>query len=153
MEHQALADALKAQFGKAFDVLAGAIGTFPPEQWQQGQSPYDGPGRACLHALQCAEFYTTGDGATWENFGKRVWEMQDAEVPSQQAQADYLTRCAKMTAKWIDRLASAGLDADSGTDQGTNLGRICYAMRHLQHHVGEVCAYQKTSESAPAEWH
>jgi hypothetical protein len=79
--------------------------------------------------------------------------MDDAEVPSQEAQAEYLTRCAEMTASWIDQLARAGLDADSGTDQGSHLGRICYAMRHLQHHAGEVCAYEKTLQLAPAEWH
>ncbi len=142
MSNATLIDALKSQFNEAFDVLAEAVGTFPAESWTWGGSPYTGPGRATAHALVCAEFYTCGEGAALERFGVPVWKMSDRDVPDQRTQKQYLEACRDKTRAWIESFAEAGLAAtdDSGA---TGLGRIVYAMRHLQHHTGEVFAYQK----------
>jgi hypothetical protein len=151
MSEAALLAGLSKQFGEAFDVLAAAVGTFSADQWASGASPYTGPGRATAHALTCAEFYTNRDRAAFARFGKSVWEMADADVPDQPAQAEYLEQTRVMTAAWIDGFGDAGLAAtdDNGA---TGLERIVYALRHLQHHTGEVFAYQKQMGIAVRGW-
>ena len=137
-----LADALKAQFSDAFDVLTAALGTFSADQWATGASPYTGPGRATAHALVCAEFYTCRERTVLDHFGKAVWQMADSDVPDQDCQKAYLQDTRTKTMDWIDRVAADGLAVCD--DSGENgLGRIVYALRHLQHHTGEVFAYQK----------
>ncbi len=152
MSDTVFAEALKKQFGKAFDVLAEAVGTFTPEQWRAGGSPYTGPGRATAHALVCAEFYTCGERSALEHFGKAVWQMTDEDVPDQDTQKAYLAECRGKALSWIDRLAAGGFataDAEEGT---TELEQVVYAVRHLQHHTGEVSAYQKQSGIPVRGW-
>jgi hypothetical protein len=152
MPDHVLADCLKQQFADAFDVLAGALGKFADDQWVTGRPPYDGPARATVHVLQCAEFYTSRDRGVWTRFGKPVWEMVDADLPSQQAMADYLAEARALTATWIDQLAERGLDGTDADSDTPALGRIVYALRHLQHHTGEVCCWQKQFGIPMTQW-
>jgi uncharacterized damage-inducible protein DinB len=151
MSEPAMRDALKRQFSDAFDVLSAAVGSFPADVWSEGGPPYRGPGRACLHALLCAEFYTCRDEGVWHRFGQPVWQMADADVPDQPTQASYLAEVRARTAEWIDRLDAEGLAAIDGEGR-TALERIVYAIRHLQHHTGEVFAYQKQAGLDVAGW-
>lgn len=148
-----LTEAMKRQFDSAFDVLAAAIGSFAPDQWRRGASPYDGPGRATVHALQCAEFYTSEDEGIWARLGKPVWEMSDDELPTQDDMLQYLADARSKTAAWIDSIGDQGLDEPWREEGWLNaLDRIAYALRHLQHHTGEICAYQKQLGLPPAPW-
>jgi uncharacterized damage-inducible protein DinB len=148
-----LAEALKRQFNNAFDVLASAIPSFKPEDWRRGSPPYNGPARAVRHVLECAEFYTCRDETIWTRLGKPVWKMTDEELPSQEQMLSYLTEARAKTMAWIDALGDAGLAAAGTTDGVVNgLEQVVYALRHLQHHTGEVCAYQKQCGLEPAPW-
>ena len=148
-----LVEALKRQFNNAFDVLEAAIGTFDQEQWQTGSPPFNGPGRAVAHVLQCAEFYTCDDQAIMAKFGKKVWQMSDVELPAQEQMLRYVSDARAKTLAWIDAIGDQGLSAPYGNDESVNgLERVVYALRHLQHHTGEVCAYQKQHGLGPAPW-
>jgi uncharacterized damage-inducible protein DinB len=150
---QMLSEAMKRQFSKAFDVLEAAIPSFSPDQWRRGSPPFNGPGRAVVHALQCAEIYTSEDSAVLLNFGKKVWEMSDADVPSQEKLLEYLQVARAKTLAWMDSLSDQGLAGawhDAAWSNG--LERVVYTLRHLQHHTGEVCAYQKQCGLPPAPW-
>lgn len=133
-------EGLKRQFNDAFDILDAAIGSFDEGQWRSGSPPFDGPGRAVAHVLQCAEFYTCQDKAVFENFGKRVSEMSDEELPSAERMLEYAREARGMTLAWIDSVSDDALE------------QIVYAVRHLQHHIGEICAYQKQHGLEPAPW-
>jgi len=148
-----LLEAIQQQFNRAFDILAGAIPSFTPDQWRRGSSPFNGPARAVAHVLQCAEFYTCEDRAVFANLGKPVWQLTDAEVPSQKAMSRYLAEARAKTLAWIGALGEEGLAKPwHNEDASCGLERLLYALRHLQHHTGEVCAYQKQSGLQPAEW-
>jgi hypothetical protein len=149
-----LCDALKRQFDNSFDILAAAIPTFAPDAWRKGSPPFNGPARAALHVLQCAEFYTNEDGAVFIWLGKKCWELADGELPSQQQMLDYLAEDRAKTLAWIDGIGDAGLAAawHDTKKAATALERIVYALRHLQHHIGEICAYQKQNGLEPAPW-
>ena len=150
MDAQILADGLKTQFNKAFDILAESIGLFSPPEWISGKPPYDGPARCAIHVLQCAEFYTNRSAEVWNKFGP-VWQKTPDELPAQDAVAEYLQQARQMTEEWIDRLAADGLDQVDDSGQ-SSLERIAYALRHLQHHVGEMCVYQKQAGHEQNQW-
>lgn len=152
MPNPILAQALKDQFGEVFDILAGSIPTFTPEEWQTGRSPFDGPARCVAHALQCAEYYTRPDRALFVSFGKPIWEMRPQDLPSQARLAAYLEETRAMTMAWIDRVDAVGLDQPWGEDGKPGLACIVYALRHLQHHTGEACAYQKQFNHPQDQW-
>jgi hypothetical protein len=147
-----LAEIMKDQFHSAFGILAGSIPTFTPEEWRTGRSPFDGPARCVAHVLQCAEYYTCSDRAVFASFGKPIWEMAEDDLPSQQDMAEYLERTRAMTDAWIDEVATIGFDQPSGTDNALGLARVTYALRHLQHHTGEACAYQKQFNHPQEQW-
>ena len=140
-----LTEAMKRQFTNAFAVLEAAIPSFRDDQWRQGSAPFNGPARAVAHALQCAGLYTCE--------GKADWSVPYEEVPSQEQALQCLQQARRKTMEWVDLIGDEGLDKprQSG-DVTTGLERITYAMRHLQHHTGEVCAYQKQYGIEPSPW-
>ncbi|MFP4105998.1 MAG: hypothetical protein ACLFVU_07900 [Phycisphaerae bacterium] len=150
----AMAESLKRQFAEAFGVLSGAIPKFTEEQWRSGRSPYDGPARATLHALQAAEFYTCQDSSIFGagRFGPPVWEMTDADLPTQEQMVGYLHENRAKTDRWIERLDEQGLDQPTDEKGTLALERITYAIRHLQHHTGEVCCWQKQFDHDQNQW-
>ncbi len=152
MSSPILAQALKDQFGEAFDVLAGSIPTFTEAEWQTGRSPFDGPARCVAHALLCAEYYTRSDRAVFMSFGKPLWQMEAQELPTQARLSAYLDDIRAMTMDWIDRVDDVGLDQPWGEDGRSGLACIIYALRHLQHHTGEACAYQKQFNHPQDQW-
>lgn len=140
-----LTEALKRQFTNAFAVLEAAIPSFRDDQWREGSAPFNGPARAVAHALQCAESYT-GES-------KAAWGGSDDELPSQEQALQCLQQARSKTMEWVDSIGEAGLDKPRPSgDAASGLERITYAMRHLQHHTGEVCAYQKQYGIEPAPW-
>lgn len=148
-----LLDAIRQQFGRAFDVLEAAIPSFSPETWRRGSSPFNGPARAVAHVLQCAEFYTSEDRAAFATLGKPLWQLSDAEVPTQEATLHHLVEARAKTLAWIGSLGEEGLSKPwHNQDASCGLERLLYALRHLQHHTGEVCAYQKQAGLEPAAW-
>ena len=146
-----LTDALKRQFGCAFDILDAAIGSFDDANWRAGSPAFNGPARVTAHVLQCAEYYTKRDRAVFDSLGRPIWQMTDDELPSQQDMLACATQARRMTLDWIDAVGDEGLSA-ADDDFGKGLDGIGYALRHLQHHVGELCAYQKAAGLEPAEW-
>ncbi|KKL88923.1 hypothetical protein LCGC14_1919860 [marine sediment metagenome] len=151
-----LTEAMKRQFNSAFDVLEAAAGSFTPDQWRDGSAPFNGPCRAVVHVLQCAEFYTCEDKGVFTNLGRKVWELPDEELPSQEQMSHYLAEAREKTSLWIDSIGDEGLGKDVASrgdgDESIGLDRLAYALRHLQHHTGEVCAYQKQCGLEPAPW-
>ncbi|HAU38371.1 MAG TPA: hypothetical protein DCX07_11750 [Phycisphaerales bacterium] len=149
-----LTESLKRQFTNAFAVLEAAIPSFREDVWRRGKSPFDGPARATAHALQCGEFYTCRDRAVLENLGKKkIWEMSDDEMPSQESMLRYLSQVRDKTMAWLDGIGDAGLATPMpDVHAATTLEWVVYALRHFQHHTGEICAYQKQAGLPPAPW-
>jgi len=146
-----LIDALKNQFARAFDILDSAVASFDDAAWRAGSPAFNGPARATAHVLQCAEYYPHREKAVFDSLGKPVWQMTDDELPPQEQMKEYSAGARQMTLDWIDAIGDERL-TDPDETFGTALEAIAYALRHLQHHIGELCAYQKAAGLEPAEW-
>ncbi|MHC4715074.1 MAG: DinB family protein [Planctomycetota bacterium] len=148
-----LVDAMKRQFNNAFAMLEAAVPSFSADQWRREAPSHMGPARLTMHVLQCAEFYTSGDESVWRNFGKRVWEISEAEAPSQERLLEYLADAWSRTLAWLDSIGEERFTGGCARPEFVNnLDYAAYALRHLQHHIGEICAYQKQFGLAAADW-
>jgi len=148
-----LTAALKRQFDRAFDVLEAAIESFTADQWVRGSPPFDGPARAVAHALLCGERYTADDESIHQKFGQPVSQMSNTDLPTQQQLKEYAVEVRRKTLAWIDSMGDDGLGPlYPGDPSKTGLDQVVYALRHLQHHTGEACAYQKQCGLEPARW-
>lgn len=147
-----LSATLTKQFSAAFGILKKAIPSFSPADWVEGGQPFNGPARATLHVLQCAVFYTNGDREPFQRFYPS-WPIPTENLPSQETMLAFCDEAQQKTAAWIDAIGDAGLTQPNAVEPKVmNLERIVYALRHLQHHIGEICAYQKKCGLPPAEW-
>lgn len=146
-----MGQSLEKHFNDAFDVLEAAVKPLTDEQWRQGGSPYDGPARGTLHALQAGEFYTHGRGEVFQWQGKGVWEMTPDELPDKAQMLKYLDEVRRMTGDWIAAL-DRGPFATGGDQAGRAVDSVVYAVRHLQHHTGEVCAWLKQFGHPQEQW-
>jgi hypothetical protein len=78
--------------------------------------------------------------------------MAEADLPSAESMLSYLEETRAMTMAWIDTCAEEGLDRRTDGEEWIRLEQIVYALRHLQHHSGEVCAYQKQFNHDQNQW-
>ena len=53
---------------------------------------------------------------------------------------------------WIDEISRIGFDQPFGEEGTVGLARVAYAIRHFQHHTGEVCCWQKQFDHPQEQW-
>ncbi len=147
-----LTETLKPHFSRAFGILEDAIGSFSEAAWREGSPSFNGPARAVAHLLQCAEYYTCENRDVFLNLGKKVWQLSDEELPSQSQMLEYLGRVRDMTLQWLTVGDDELLQPRVNKFSASRFDAALYALRHLQHHIGEICAYQKLNGLEPAEW-
>ena len=82
--------------------------------------------------------------------------MPDEELPSQDVLTAYLAEVRSKTTTWIDSIGDQGLPdlavPYAPNQEVSHLERFIYALRHLVHHTGELCAYQKQCGLPAAHW-
>jgi hypothetical protein len=123
-------------------MLRDAVSAFPEDEWRTGASMYQRPAGLAYHTLETIEFYASGLAAGVFRFGSRFgvdWEAAaDEDLPDQPQMLAYLSEMEAMLDEW---LAAEDLAAPEETYPWTGairLGRVCYLLRHTQHHVAEL---------------
>lgn len=146
-------------------MLRAAIEQCPPQVWTQAA---DGPagGRIAYHTLHYTDAYLC-DGwdahqqAAWAHehayLFKREgsWPPESAEIPDVIYDAEQLLAYGdevKQTAR--DVVASKDLsDASAFAHiKGTRLAVHVYNLRHLQHHVGQLCLLTRRAGGGVVGW-
>jgi hypothetical protein len=142
LEANPQAEAMADQFMRALRMLRAAIEAFPADEWRKGDTPYQRPAGLVVHALDST------DGSTALNIeqsGERGiagvdWADADAsKLFSQEEALDFLDRAEEHVAQF---LAEADLGAPEELFRWTGstlLSRAAYSLRHLQHHLAEMC--------------
>jgi tetratricopeptide (TPR) repeat protein len=133
-------EALADQSMRCLGMLRQAVKAFPAEEWRKGNTLYQRPAGLAVHVLESTHGYsamTPGEYA--EGMGVE-WEDKDsAKLPSQENVLAYLEQVEEAVAGF---LARADLSAAEGLFPWTGatlLSRAGYMLRHVQHHVAEMC--------------
>jgi hypothetical protein len=155
LEAGPMAETLADQFVRTCNMIRGAVGAFPAEEWAKGDSDYQRPAGLALHLLGSLHGYCAQrPGAT--GFGDRFevgWDEKDpARLPSQQDLLAYLDEVEVGVAQFLvsaELMAPEELFPWTGS---TLLGRAAYMLRHTQHHLAELCLELHRRGLKAPEW-
>jgi len=136
------AEALADQSLRALAMLRQAIQAFPAAEWRKGDTPYQRPAGWALHALASIDDYCTlkpGEAGANPPFAVNWEEKDSSKLPSQDEMLAYLDQ---MERKLAGLLAQADLSQPETLFRWTGstlLSRVVYLLRHVQHHLAEMC--------------
>jgi uncharacterized damage-inducible protein DinB len=134
------------QFHRAIAMVRFTVEEFDDEQWLSGISWFQTPARVGYHLVETLDFYFSGkrDGQEFtygHRFGGPWWEMEDAQLPGQEALLEYLDEVqARIEARFAsvdDTELSAPFELYDWSGK-TLLGHYAYALRHTMHHQGAL---------------
>jgi hypothetical protein len=152
-----LVEAIEAQFGAAWDMLAEAVGAFG-EGWRAGDSSYAVPAGLAYHVIETADYYFHDDleAFGWAGRFGADWETEEpARLPSRRAILDYLDEVRDKTSRWIADRGDDGLLAPDEVfhEEGmSHLDRALYVLRHTQHTIGELCSLLRARDIPRPAW-
>jgi uncharacterized damage-inducible protein DinB len=143
---RAMTDDLLDQFQRAIGMVRFTVEEFEAEQWRAGISWFQTPARVAYHLVEALDGYFWGqaDGQEFP-YGYRLggtwWEMEDAQLPTQDALLEYLDevqgRIEETFASTDDARLSAPFDLYDWSGK-TLVGHYAYALRHTMHHQGAL---------------
>ena len=145
---RAMTDDLLDQFQRTTSMVRFTVNEFEPEQWRTGLSWFQTPARVAYHLVEALDAYfwegaDQGEFTSGRRFGGTWWEMEDAQLPGQDALLGYLD---EIQARIEEAFASMD-DAELGAAFGlydwsgkTRAGHCAYALRHTMHHQGALSA-------------
>jgi hypothetical protein len=155
LEANAQAEAVADQFMRTFSMLRGAVESFSPQEWIQGETNYQRPVGQALHIAQTAAMYSAskpGDSVD-DPLMQINWESPDPAVfPDRKSFLGFLDRVEEKLARFI-----GGADLNSPEDQfpwtgATKLSRVLYTLRHTQHHLADMAMELQRRGQRPPDW-
>ncbi len=139
-----LIDVLDRQFSAAWQMLSDGAMKCPEDEWKQPSSdPFFTPARLVFHVIQTVDFYTADDrdGFDWNAFGFSWEDAKPEELPDRPAVREYCHCIREQMEEWLGAHGSEGLlepDTEFFPQFKTRLDRAIYALRHTQHHAGQL---------------
>jgi hypothetical protein len=136
------AEASTDQWLRALGMLRGAIQAFPAEEWRKGDTPYQRPAALALHAIESMHGYTAlnpGEAAEGGPFGVNWEDADSSKLPSQEELLKYLDQVERRQASFLSEADLGAPETQFRWTGATLLSRTVYSLRHVQHHVAEMC--------------
>jgi hypothetical protein len=149
------AEALADQFLRALAMFRQAIRAFPAEEWRKGDTPYQRPAGWALHVLTSMDEYCAlkpGQAGAHPRFDVDWQEEDSSKLPSQDEMLAYLEQVEKKLAHLLvhaDLNQAETLFLWTGS---TLLSRAVYVLRHMQHHLAEMCLELHRRGLRAPEW-
>ncbi len=147
MEDTVVAGALKEQFAKTWETLREIVQAFPEDEWENGETVRDVPVRWGYHIVATADGYAKDRSTEGHNVKPDFeldWENADIKrLPDRETFAGLIDLAQQRVDQWLDSMQDAGLFAAETAYPWAGqcvLGRAIYALRHNQHHIGELNA-------------
>ena len=149
-----LQETMGKQARQAFQTLRSAIENCPDALWKAGQGSYLVIARLAFHALEAIDYHLdpAPDQYQWGKYGLD-WEGSDAAALWDQPRTlAYLDEMQTKTLAFVE--APAGLLSEDATPQWflSRLDHLCYALRHLAQHTGEINALLRQADAPVGGW-
>jgi uncharacterized damage-inducible protein DinB len=149
-----LQETMIKQTNQVLKTLRTAIENCPDELWKAGESSYLVIARLAFHALEAIDYHLdpAPDQYQWGKYGLD-WEGSDADALWDQART--LAYLDEMLAKALAFVEYPdGLLAEDTTPRWflSRLDHLCYALRHLVQHTGEINALLRQAGAAVGGW-
>ena len=157
-----IATILDRQFARMWAMLRGLVEACPQEQWLAGAAATAIPARQAYHILAAAEWCCDEDRFDKTNpFGVRFSEelfgdnLPSVGWPDKHDMLRMIEDVQRRIAARIASMADADWPGPARTpmDFGqTDLEQFVYALRHSQHHVGELRAELRRRGLHAVDW-
>jgi hypothetical protein len=149
-----LQETMAKQTRNVFKTLRSAIESCPAALWRAGENSYLVVARLAFHALEAIDYHLDAapDQYQWGKYGLD-WEGTAASDLWDQAQT--LTYLDEMLAKTLAFVEDrAGLLSEDVAPQWflSRLDHLCYALRHLVQHTGEINALLRQAGEPVGGW-
>ncbi|MBN1641632.1 MAG: hypothetical protein JXA09_10385 [Anaerolineae bacterium] len=149
-----LSETMTKQTRQAFHTLRTAIESCPDTLWRGDGGPYLVVARLAFHALQAIDYHLDPDpnGFDWDA-QELDWEGSDVDALWDRAQT--LRYLDQMRAKALAYCADEGGLLAPDVQPRTFLSRLdhlCYALRHLAQHTGEINALLRQAGAPVGRW-
>ena len=156
MEETRLSADVHDQHRRALQMFREAVDAFPPDEWRQGDTPYQRPAGLALHIVETIEFYISGqpvDGFAWGHRFGVDWEGgASEELPDQPALLAYLADVEEELVRWLGDVDLLAPEVAYPWTGASVAGRAIYVIRNTQHHVSEMCLELTRRGIAAPEW-
>lgn len=149
-----LNETMHKQIEQAFGTLRRAIQNCPDDLWRAGSGEYLVVVRLAFHALQAIDYYADPepDQFDWNEYGID-WEGSDVdELWDRERTLSYLEEMLSKMQTYVD--APLGLLSEDVMPRffSSRLDRLCYALRHLSQHTGEINCLLRQAEAEVGSW-
>ncbi len=136
------------QYQHTFRILYEEIGRFDERQWLTGlpdPDQFQVPVKLAMHIFDCLDFYfSDGNNYSWgHQFGGGWWELPYDRLPASNVVVDYAQTIEVRILAYLASLSDEDLSkpaGPTGTPGQSILGLLVYALRHTEHHHGELAA-------------
>ena len=149
-----LQETMAKQACQAFKTLRAAIENCPAKVWKAGTGSYLVVARLAFHALEAIDYHLdpAPDEYQWGQY-ELDWEGSDAADLWDQAQTlAYLDDMLAKTLAFVED--PAGLLSEDVEPHWflSRLDHLCYGLRHLAQHTGEINALLRQAEAPVGGW-
>lgn len=149
-----LNETMTKQTHQAFNTLRTAIENCPDGLWREGSGSYLVIARLAFHALEAIDYHLDDhpDQYEWGKYGLD-WEGSDAaNLWDRTRTLAYLDEMLAKARAFVD--APAGLLSEDLTPRYflSRLDHLCYVLRHLAQHTGEINALLRQANAPVGNW-
>ena len=145
---------MSKQTHQAFNTLRAAIENCPDELWRSGSGSYLVAARLAFHALEAVDYHLDANPAQYQ-WGKYGLDWEGADADDLWDRARTLVYLDEMQAKALAFVEdAAGLLGEDVSPQWfvSRLDHLCYALRHLAQHTGEINALLRQADAPVGGW-
>jgi len=157
MSETTIGEIVARQYDRMWTSLRDAIAKLSDQQWRESECDWLAPVRLAYHLIEAADFYGADNvkGFQKGSLGGN-WEYSPtADLPSPQQMLGLLDRVQPKMRAWLKGCSDQAFLAEQ-TDfpwtGETRLDQAIYALRHCQHHLGQINAELRHKGLPRGEW-
>jgi hypothetical protein len=145
---------MSKQTRQAFKTLQTAIERCPDTRWREGSGNYLVIARLAFHALEAVDYHLDPhpERYEWGKYGIDWEGSSAAQLWGRRRTLDYLEEMLLKALAFVDD--PSGLLSEDGAPQHfvSRLDHLCYVLRHLAQHTGEINCLLRQGDAPVGNW-